>query len=326
VEFPQKENERAKKLFPWRNAAPHSTKVRVSKIVDDYLLSPRYTGVSQKTKARYLSIVRTFDSLILGNNKNIYHMRAVNVDFSTVDYLHKVLAFEYSNATIKNMFAVFSNVWELAIRNGHVHYNPFARPRISVKNERDFTFTRDEIKSCIDKSRELGYYTLALYIILAYETAQRPWQDLRNLKWDNIKQQDDGTKYLDFIITKTKVHLMLPLSSRALEALDKVKKSSEYIFAEESGKLYTASAISFQFKKIKELLGLNPELQFRDIRRTAVTELVEAGATEEEIRSMTGWTSNAIIKRYARLRLVTAKNAISKREKAREDTTSNITA
>jgi len=154
---------------------------------------------------------------------------------------------------------------------------------------------------------------LALYIQMSYMCGQRPWKDLRNLKWSNIKLDKKGY-YLDFIISKTNTHLMLPLSKETMNLLNSLTKASEYIFVTENGEHLCQAAISSQFKKVKKYALLDNNLMIRDLRRTAITEMAMAGATTQEIEATTGWRcSNAVLKRYAVLRKETANNCLDKR-------------
>ena len=55
-----------------------------------------------------------------------------------------------------------------------------------------------------------------------------------------------------------------------------------------------------EFARIRALAELPAELQFRDLRRTAATELGTAGATDDEIRAVTGHRSRNVVAVYVR--------------------------
>lgn len=310
---------------PWgRTSAdlPHGKATRVTVLIDEYLRSQRYLSVSPDTKQDYLCTLRALDNLILATGRSIYHMRSNDVDYSTVDYLFRILSYTRKPATIKGYFAVLSNVWEVALRNGRVILNPWRLSGIKLNNTRDVTWTPQQIQDAIRVSKEMGFHILALYLIFCYETAQRPWRDLGKLKWSNIIENEDGSVIFDFVVSKTGVHLMLPLSGVAKEALKNITRKSEYVFSNEHGKLYKDQTMRNQLEKVKKHAGIPDHLQIRDIRRTVVTEMAENGATSEEIRSITGWKSaESVIHRYARIRLKTATHAIEKLEKARQGNT-----
>lgn len=292
---------------------PNGKSMRVRDIISDYLKSHKYESLSLGTKMRYQYSLRILDLLILADNKSIYHRYVHKVDYTTVDYLHKVFAHTHSPATIKFYFAILSNVWQYAMRNGKAVWNPWLKNEVRIKNERDIVWTPAQIEIAIKTAIENKMHVLALYILLAYETGVRVWSDLRPLKWENVKVHDDGNTVLDFVISKTGVRLVLPLSDRARDCLARVTRHSDFVFSSANGRLLTKSGIWTQLQKIKAIAKLPNNLQFRDIRRSVNTELAEAGATREELRSVNGWKSDRHIPRYALIRYGTALNGMEKR-------------
>ena len=68
-------------------------------------------------------------------------------------------------------------------------------------------------------------------------------------------------------------------------------KEEHIIVSETTGLPYKADHFRHEFARIRELSGIPTTLQFRDLRRTAATEMGEAGATDDELRAMTGHMS-----------------------------------
>jgi integrase len=305
---------------PWLfKPSPHHSRIKiVSELVDEYLLSDNFRRLSLKTRKCYSSFLSKLGKIRIERYKSIYDMPAYKVSYSTVDYFAKVLGLSLKRGSTSTYFTVMSSVWNYAIRGGIVVFNPWLRPGLKRAKERDVTWTSEQINGAIDYAYKKGHKVLALYLLMAYETAQRPWQDLRNLRWSDVKQLEDGSTVIDFKISKTGVHLILPLSNRAIDALKGHPKVSEIIFANPEGKFYSESAITRQLEKVKKDLDLPEELTFRDIRRTAITELAIAGCSTLEIEAITGWRCpESVLRRYARVRLKTAQNALQKRENSK---------
>lgn len=299
--------------------SPYGKSVSVKALIEAYFQSPRYAKVSAKTKQNYNKTIERLEKLKLYDGKSLIQYKANKVTYKTVDYLHVILAQTLKPATIKFTFSVLSVIWENAMRQYLVGANPWLRNQVRVDNQRDITWTKEQIDKAYQTALDNNYDVLALYILFAYETAQRPWADLRNLKWDNIKGSDTGY-VIDFVISKTNTHMVLPVSKRLEEEIDKLVLSRAndlsknfYVFVDKTGQRPTGNAILGTFVRLKKLAGLPEDLQFRDIRRTALTELVEAGATRDELRSIGGWKSDTVIPRYARIRYATAVNGMQKR-------------
>lgn len=65
------------------------------------------------------------------------------------------------------------------------------------------------------------------------------------------------------------------------------KEVEEGRWPEATGRPYQKFHFGHEFARIRALAQLPAELQFRDLRRTAATELGAAGATDDEIRAVT---------------------------------------
>lgn len=315
-----------KKKFkkPWERkgvlSMPHGRGIRVHTIIKDYIASDRYNSLASSSKKMYLSAINALEQIILPNGKTILDAHVHNIEYGTADFVKRVLSFNLKPATISLYFSMFSSVWYVALRNGKAAYNPWSKANIKINNIRDVIWTPEQLKIAVDTSKELGFHLLALYISIAYHTGMRPWSDLRNLKWSNLKLDKGGQYVVDFIIQKTSIHLLLPLAPEAAELLNSLPKISKYIFVTEDNRRFTQVTLTNQFNKVKKYACLDPNLTIRDLRRTAVTEMAQAGATTQEIQAMTGWRiPDAMLKRYAVLKLSTAKTGLEKRTKFRNE-------
>jgi hypothetical protein len=76
------------------------------------------------------------------------------------------------------------------------------------------------------------------------------------------------------------------------------------------------------FADIRTAAGLDPDLRFMDLRRTAGTRLGDAGCTLHEIRAITGHLSLQVVARYVRPTTTQAEAAMRKlkRNQARTKT------
>jgi integrase len=76
---------------------------------------------------------------------------------------------------------------------------------------------------------------------------------------------------------------------------------------------YTAIEIHTQVNNIKAKAGLDPKLQARDLRRTAITEMAEAGVDLVGIMQVSGHQSPNSVKPYLVNTFSGASAALSKR-------------
>lgn len=116
------------------------------------------------------------------------------------------------------------------------------------------------------------------------------------LRWSDY---EDGTFYITQRKTGTKV--AAPVSHEMHAVLNSMSRSAiQAVVAEGTGHPYKSSYFSHEFARIRSLAGLPDYLQAPDFRRTAATELGQAGATDDEIRAVTGHKSRGIVAVYVR--------------------------
>jgi integrase len=300
-------------------ATPYGKAIRIYELVELYLKSERFTNLSPRSKQNYMSVLKSMEDMKIQHNEGLLGVWAHRITYQTADFIKRGLSYSIKPATVALRFAVMSCVWELGIRNGYLSSNPWDKAKIRLDNLREMVWTTEQINAVITKAKDNGYDVLALYVSMAYATGQRPFSDLRGMKWDNLRQEN-GSWIFDFVIQKTNTRLMLPLDDKTVEILMGIERVSEYIFVDKKGRRLTPSCIASHLNTIKFKLGLPKELLLRDLRRTAVTEMAQGGATVSEITALTGWkTSEKMLNRYAVMRLATAQHALTKRTAFQND-------
>ncbi len=218
---------------------------------------------------------------------------------------------ESAPKTVLNEMALLSHLFNTAIREWRMESlrNPVelvSKPK--VRNGRDRRATPEEIDRVLanSKSRELP-----AIVRLLTETAMRRGE-LSKLTWANI----DMKKRLAFLEdTKNGENRMVPLSSRAVEALNSVPRRI-------SGKVFsmTPDAISKAFSRAQAKAraiyeteckdaGKSPDktflmnLRLHDLRHEATSRLFESGKFDMmEVASITGHKTLQMLKRYTHLK------------------------
>ncbi|MBF0247047.1 MAG: tyrosine-type recombinase/integrase [Alphaproteobacteria bacterium] len=193
---------------------------------------------------------------------------------------------------------------ELEIRDD----NPFDRMRVSEPPHRTQRWTADEVQAVISAALSGGKHpesgniipprpSVALGTSVAYDTSL-PQSDILHLQWSLF----DGN---GFTVQQKKKRgqreVYCPVSTRTknlLKAAHKTSTSKYIIVSEETGEPYIddpnttsrskALAFSRLFRKFRKRAGVKDGLTFHDLRRTALSELGDTGATEAEITKIGG--------------------------------------
>jgi integrase len=140
---------------------------------------------------------------------------------------------------------------------------------------------------------------------IALETGMRS-SEIATLRRDQVDLQRRLVRLFD---TKNKSTRTVPLNRAATSAFAAAVNhpvrpiDTDLIFFGEPGRdgKRRPYAFSKQWLDTKKLLGIR-DLRFHDLRHEAVSRLVEAGLTDQEVSAISGHKSMQMLKRYTHLR------------------------
>ncbi|MBF0445279.1 MAG: tyrosine-type recombinase/integrase [Magnetococcales bacterium] len=231
----------------------------------------------------------------------------------------------------KRVMKCFRRLMKYAVEIGVRNDNPVTEMSLESPKGRDQVWTAKEVKALIGVAQTGGKAasgniipsrpSIALAVSIAYDSSL-PQQDILALTWD----QFDG-EGLNVNQKKKRGGRMVwvPLSKRTLAMIAKTEKSSTYIIVSETdGKPYIdqnsetnrvrCRSFSRIFRKFRERVGIERQITFQDLRRTALTEFGNKGATTAEIVSMSGHSMNSrVLDVYVKPDKIAGKNAAKKR-------------
>jgi len=143
-------------------------------------------------------------------------------------------------------------------------------------------WTSEQLRTFVSTAEEAGRPSLGLALLLGANIGQREGDILR-LTWS----QFNGTA-ITLRQGKTGVLLAVPVAKELRNALDGMQRQSPTILVCEATKRpWKSDYFRHEFRRVADAAGL-PDLQFLDLRRTAVVRLAEAGCTVPEIAAITG--------------------------------------
>lgn len=213
-----------------------------------------------------------------------------------------------SSGTVRRELALLGHVFTVAIKEWGIGLtaNPVQSIRRPAPGDgRNRRLRRDEERQLMSAVARHTNPMLRWIVVLALETGMRS-SEISSLRTDQV-DLDRRVARLD--MTKNGSARTVPLSRRAAEvmreALDHpVRPTGCYlIFFGEPGR--DSERRPYQFKKtwtdLKMRLGLT-DLRFHDLRHEAVSRMVEAGLSDQEVAAISGHRSMQMLKRYTHLR------------------------
>ena len=214
---------------------------------------------------------------------------------------------------------VTRKMFNYAKKYGIVDNNPWSSIQTLTPKPRKVMWQPQDIQRFLEiaysrfETRSVG-----LIAQMAYEWAQRIG-DMRLLTWDSI---DFENKVLNLEQSKRRAVVHLPISDDLMYMLNQQNGEFDwqpYVAPNLNSKdvdgynPYNIYNISRVAKRILSEAGLNEELRLSDLRRTATTEMVEAGVGIVQIMQVTGHQSPQSVTPYMKNTLTGATNALTLR-------------
>ena len=158
---------------------------------------------------------------------------------------------------------------------------------------RKVKWDREHVKSFLEVAySDTQYRSIGLIVHMAYEWAQRIG-DMRMLTWDKL---DLSAQRLDITQSKRSAEVHLPISDNLTRMLQQQQDDfgfQDYVAPKPNPvagqfKPYGIDEISLHINRIKDEANLPKHLTAMDLRRTAVTEMLEGGVDMAGIMQVTG--------------------------------------
>lgn len=264
---------------------------KLQEIVDFYLHSNDFLGLAPNTQKNYdQHLLHICNTVVDGKKLGSMHISRIKVRHLTEAY-ESWLKSGVRTANLRK--AILSAAWKNAMRWDVMQHNPVSLIRTKTEARRTVKWEREHIKAFFDVAySDFRYRSIGLIVHMAYSWAQRIG-DMRLLKWDAL---DLDTCRLDITQSKRGADVHLPIADGLCDMLRKQKEDfgfQDYVAPRVKPRAgaYTPYELHEISPLINEILiqaNLPMELTAMDLRRTAVTEMLEAGVDIASIRQVTG--------------------------------------
>lgn len=236
-----------------------------------------------------------------------YSLAAITSDLIAT-YRDERISAGLANNTIRLELALLSNLFTVAIREWALGltYNPVANIRKpSPGTGRDRRLTPEEQALLLKEVDAHSNPMLGWIVRTAIETGMR-FSEILELR---VGQVDLTRRVVRLAVTKNDSARTVPLTTSATEVFRQAlenpvrPKDTDLVFFGESSRNGKRRPYSFnsQWRQVRQRAGLN-DLHFHDLRHEAVSRLVEAGLSDQEVAAISGHKSMQMLKRYTHLR------------------------
>jgi integrase len=281
-------------------------------LVKVYRSDPRYTDLAAKTQRGYEQWLAVIEA---------WSERAGHPPLCTIS--RKACAGFYRSmsatpAKASAVLRVLRLLLAFAVDEGEIERNPAEKMRLKGSPPRDQVWTPEQIDALVRAADAAGRPSIGLAVLLGAGLGQREGDVLR-LGWT----QYDGAA-VRLRQRKTGKLIAVPAIAELRAALDAAPRTAATVVVSEiTGRPYTEDNFTHLFRDIANAAELPAELQYRDLRRTAVVFLAEAACSVPEIAAITGHslrTATHILEVYLPRNATMARHAIARLEEHRART------
>jgi integrase len=287
--------------------------------VDAYLHSPSFAELTGPTQKQYETRLAVVCDTTVQKGKMLGNIKLRDISVKHVTYAYDTWVNQRGPRAANYNASCLSIVLNLARRHEALLYNPVSLLKRKTDKPRSVKWTTDDVRLFLDTAYSHWWSrSIGLIVHMSYEWGQRIG-DMRLLKWDAI---DFDQERVDITQSKRGAEVHLPIDDGLLVMLKKQKEDfgfQPYVAPHvkpKSGSYnpYSETDIHHYVNRVKDEAGLDPDLQARDLRRTAITEMVEAGVDLVGIMQVSGHQNPASVKPYLVNTLSGASAALAKRK------------
>ena len=250
--------------------------------------------LATKTQRDYKWLGRLLSAHTLGNVA-LGTLPARALKGRHADKIHSGLQENHGEAAAHYACRYARRVWNWARRQEHVDENPWAGMELPTLAARKQRWTKDQVEAFCAKAIKMEWPSQALAVRLGYRLGMREG-DLIALTWTALDARSVETR---------KTGAEVPASAKAYPDLWKALQATQragvqVLICETTGRPWTEDYFRHVFRDIARAAELPDDLQFRDLRATAATELSDAGADVIALSTHTGHLTTSMARRYAR--------------------------
>jgi integrase len=300
---------------------PHST---LRQVIASYFATERYKRLTHRVQYGYeMMLQNVCRTKVDGREFGDHRIGKITVRMCSLVYEEWL---KTGVVAANDKRRVISMIFNYAISLDIMSRNPMKHTSVVSSKPRKIKWSQDHIKAFLATAYgDFKYRNIGLIVHMCYEWCQRVG-DIRKLTWDAI---DFDNNRVTITQSKRGATVYLPMTKSLFQMLKQQHKDfsfQKYVVPNVTSatggyRPYAETAISTLVREVKEKAGLPKELQAWDLRRTGITELVEAGADLAQIMQVSGHASPASVAPYLVNTYKGAVNAMSFRFEEFNDAT-----
>ncbi len=287
-------------------------------VFDQFFKSENFTSTAKSTQTDYRWLAKRIGRVKVGEQL-LETIPAASTKPRHADNIIADVESVSGHSTAHYCARFARRVWKWAARQEYVGAatNPWSGMELKGLPERTQLWTPQQVAAVIAKAYEPGQKpSLGLAAHVAYAFGHRKgdvltltWAD-----WDAGFRKTRKTGVTLPIVAASYPDLETAVAAERARQAASDTPSIYVIVNEGTGRKYHPDVFSHQFRALADAAGIPRDLQFRDLRATAATELKDAGADILDMSTHTGHKTTTMARRYARPTATQFERAAAKRQ------------
>jgi len=284
-----------------------------------YFRTPKFLTLTGNTQKDYEVVLIHTCNTPIQNGKLFGNVKLKDVRFKHVTHLYDTWLVKRGIRRSNYHATCLSILFNTAIRHEAMISNPVSLIQRTPNKPRKVKWTEEQVKLFLDTAySDFRWRSIGLIAHMAYDWAQR-MGDMRLLQWSNI---DFDLQRLDLEQSKRRADVHIPIDDALIKML--IQQREDFGFQDyvaprvtpRNGNYnpYSIQEVSILVNEVKEEAGLPNELWGMDLRRTGITEMVEAGVDITGIMQVSGHNSPQSVMPYLVNTFSGASTALNKRK------------
>ena len=291
----------------------------IRRACDFYMRTPKFCVLGAKSQYDYERNLEFACKTSVQGGKFLGNIKLKDLQFSNVTVAYDYWQVKHGVRAANYIATCLSIVLNTARRHEVLLSNPVSLIQRAKAKPRKIKWTTPQVKQFLDTAyNNWEWRSIGLIVHMAFHWAQRIG-DMRLLEWGAL-DLDKGVLNLEQSKRGADVHLpvqggLLPMLKQQKEDFGFLPYVAPRVRARAGAYTpYDDVEICGLVNSVKEAAGLPKELTAMDLRRTAITQMVERGVDVVGIMQVSGHSSPQSVMPYLVNTLAGATKALSNRE------------
>lgn len=275
----------------------------VSWLFDQFFETERFKGLAHSTKVDYRWLAKCLGAVKIAGD-DLAGLPAPSIKARHADAIVETISAERGHATAHYCARFARRIWKWAKRKEFVTAgdNPWAGMEMKSLPQREQRWTPEQVELLKNGATAEGFPSVALATLMAYCFAHRK-VDVLTITWRALEEgqrKTSKTSVVVPVVQEAYPELDAALKAEKQRQKDAAVASTHPIVCENTGRPWHPDTFTHEVRRIMDKAGLPRDLQFRDLRATALTEMKDGGADILDMNTHSGHQTVSQARRYAR--------------------------